>query len=36
MTERNRTILLIALLIIAVGFIIWTQGEYQNNFVDQL
>jgi len=35
MNERTRTIILVVLLTIAVGFIWWTKNEYQTNFTDQ-
>lgn len=33
-TERQRTIVLIFLLAIAVGFIYWTKNSYSDNFTD--
>lgn len=36
MTEKMRTIILLILLLIAVGFILWMNGNVDNNFVDQL
>lgn len=32
MSEKSRTIILLALLAVAIGFIIWTQGQYSSNF----
>jgi lipopolysaccharide export system protein LptC len=36
MRESVRTVILILLLIIAVGFIYWTQNNYEANFVETL
>ncbi len=33
-TEKQRTIILLLLLIFAIGFILWTRGQYNSNFVD--
>ena len=35
MSEKTRTIVLLALLAIAIGFLIWTQGQYSSNFTEQ-
>lgn len=35
MSEKTRTIILVILLVVAIGFIIWTRGNYQQNFVNQ-
>lgn len=34
LTEKQRTVALLLLLAFAVGFIIWTNSNYSNNFVD--
>ncbi len=34
MTEKQRTILLFLLLVIAIGFIYWTKNQYYTNFVN--
>jgi uncharacterized membrane protein YhfC len=36
MKEKTRTILLLILLAIAVGFIIWMRKSYSSNFTDNL
>lgn len=36
MTEKMRTIILFALLFIAIGFIWWMNSNYAANFTDQL
>lgn len=36
MTEKMRTIILLVLLLIAIGFIFWMNGNVDSNFVDQL
>jgi len=36
MNETKRTILLLILLAIAVGFMLWTRYNYQVNFEDTL
>jgi uncharacterized membrane protein YhfC len=33
-SEKGRTIILVVLLCIAVGFIYWTKNSYDTNFVD--
>lgn len=33
-TEKQRTVILLLLLIFSIGFIIWTRGQYDSNFVD--
>lgn len=33
-TEKQRTVFLILLLLFAVGFIIWTKNSYSDNFVE--
>ena len=33
-TEKQRTVLLLLLLIFAVGFIIWTRQQYSSNFTE--
>ncbi len=34
LTEKQRTIILISLLIFAIGFIYWTKNSYNQNFID--
>lgn len=34
LTEKQRTVVLLLLLVLAVGFIIWTKSSYDSNFVD--
>lgn len=34
LTEKHRTIILLVLLAIAIGFIIWTKNSYSENFTD--
>lgn len=34
MSERTRTVILLILLAIAIGFIIWSQSQYEANFVE--
>jgi len=36
MSETTRTIILLALLAIAIGFMLWTRYNYQINFEDTL
>ena len=36
MSERTRTIFLLLLLAVAIGFIVWSQGQYESNFVETL
>ncbi|MDB5186521.1 MAG: hypothetical protein JWL85_1044 [Candidatus Saccharibacteria bacterium] len=36
MKEKHRTIILLILLAIAVGYIIWMQNSYSSNFTDTL
>lgn len=36
MKEWHRTVLLIIILLAAVGFLLWQQGQYQNNFLNTL
>lgn len=36
MSETKRTLLLLLLLAIAIGFIWWTQNNYATNFTDDL
>ncbi len=36
MKEGVRTIILFALLIVAIGFIMWSQNSYNQNFLDTL
>jgi len=36
MSEKTRTIVLLILLFIAIGFIVWTQGQYASNFTETL
>lgn len=36
MREGLRTIILIMLFVFAVGFIIWTQNSYDQNFLETL
>ncbi len=33
-TEKQRTLVLVVLLVIALGFIYWTKNSYDANFVD--
>lgn len=33
-TEKQRTMILLVLLVFAVGFIMWTKNSYTDNFVD--
>lgn len=33
-TEKQRTIILLCLLAFAIGFIIWTNSNYSENFTD--
>jgi hypothetical protein len=33
-TEKQRSIILLILLVFALGFIYWTKNSYDNNFVD--
>jgi hypothetical protein len=32
--ETVRTIILLILLAVAIGFIYWSQGQYQQNFIE--
>ncbi len=32
--EWQRTVILLLLIFFAVGFILWTRQQYQNNFID--
>ncbi len=32
--EWHRTVIIVLLIVAAVGFIIWTNGNYSANFVD--
>ncbi len=34
MNETKRTILLVILITVAIGFIIWTRVSYGDNFID--
>lgn len=34
LTETQRTILLLIVLALAIGFIIWTQNQYETNFTE--
>lgn len=34
--EWHRTVLLLILLVLAIGFIIWSDKQYQTNFTNQL
>lgn len=36
MTERTKTYALIALILVAIAFIIYTRGGYEQNFIDTL
>jgi hypothetical protein len=36
MKEWHRTILLLIMLCVAVGFIFWQRSQYANNFLDTL
>lgn len=36
MKEGYRTVILLILIAIAVGFLAWTQLAYQHNFIDSL
>jgi len=36
MKEWHRTIILLALLVLAAGFIFWMNNSYDTNFVDTL
>lgn len=36
MKEWMRTVVLVALFFIAIGFIVWSQNAYQDNFLDTL
>ncbi len=33
--EWHRTVLLLIIITLAVGFILWTNAQYENNFVEQ-
>jgi hypothetical protein len=33
-TEKQRTVILLLLLIFALGFIYWTKNQYNQNFID--
>jgi Tfp pilus assembly protein PilO len=33
-TEKQRTVILLLLLVFAIGFIYWTKTSYDSNFVD--
>jgi len=35
-TEKQRTVILIALLLFAIGFLFWTKNSYNSNFVESL
>jgi uncharacterized membrane protein YhfC len=34
--EWQRTVILLALLVLAIGFIIWSKNQYNTNFVDNI
>lgn len=36
MNEKTRTIVLVVLLLLAVGFIFWVQNNYDSNFTETL
>lgn len=36
MNEKTRTILLLALLVLGLGFIYWVQNSYEQNFTETL
>lgn len=36
MSENKRTIMLLTLLVIVLGFMWWTQNSYSTNFTDDL
>ncbi len=36
MNEKTRTVILLILLAIAIGFIIWMNGNLENNFTESL
>lgn len=36
MSEKTRTIVLLILLAVAIGFIIWSQNQYDQNFTETL
>jgi lipopolysaccharide export system protein LptC len=36
MSERSRSLILLVLILIAVGFIFYTRSGYQTNFIDTL
>jgi uncharacterized membrane protein YhfC len=33
-TERKRTVILLLLLLVAIGFIFWTRNQYDSNFIE--
>lgn len=33
-SEKQRTIILVLLLVFAIGFIYWTKNQYSTNFID--
>lgn len=36
MSERSRSLILVVLILIAIGFIFYTRSGYQTNFIDTL
>lgn len=36
MKEWHRTVILLVLIAIAVGFLVWSQLAYQHNFIESL
>jgi|GEM_PF-1288129 len=36
MSERSRSLILLVLILIAIGFIFYTRSGYQTNFIDTL